>query len=304
MNDERIFYIYIYLDPRKPGLFKYGSYEFKYEPFYVGKGNGKRCDIINNRTCYFKNKINRIKESGLEPLVIKLKEDLGEEQSFVLEFKLIKLIGRRDLGKGPLVNFTNGGEGTSGRVCTEETRELMKKNHVDVKGEKHPMFGVHRYGSDSPMFGKKHSEETKRRQSEKMKGENNPMFGKYHSKETKKLMRENHVDFKGENGPFYGKHHSRETKKLIREKKKGIYPSEETKRKQSEKKKGKYLGEDNPNSTLTKKKIIKIWKYLNEGVLTQREIAKKFNVCKSIISMIKTGKRWSHIKMDNLEMIK
>lgn len=31
------YYIYIYLDPRKNGSFKYGSHEFKCEPFYVGK---------------------------------------------------------------------------------------------------------------------------------------------------------------------------------------------------------------------------------------------------------------------------
>jgi hypothetical protein len=36
------FYIYIYLDPRKPGKYVYGMYVFDYEPFYVGKGKDKQ----------------------------------------------------------------------------------------------------------------------------------------------------------------------------------------------------------------------------------------------------------------------
>ena len=36
---EKKYYVYIYIDPRKPGKFKYGEYEFDYEPFYIGKGS-------------------------------------------------------------------------------------------------------------------------------------------------------------------------------------------------------------------------------------------------------------------------
>jgi len=36
------FYVYIYLDPQKPGNFSYGPYHFDFEPFYVGKGFGDR----------------------------------------------------------------------------------------------------------------------------------------------------------------------------------------------------------------------------------------------------------------------
>ncbi len=36
------FYVYIYLDPRKPGNFVYGDFLFKFEPFYDGKGKGDR----------------------------------------------------------------------------------------------------------------------------------------------------------------------------------------------------------------------------------------------------------------------
>lgn len=46
------------------------------------------------------------------------------------------------------------------------------------------------------------SEENKKYFSEKFKGENNPFFGKKHSEETRKKMSENHADFTGENNPL------------------------------------------------------------------------------------------------------
>jgi len=125
------FYIYVYLDTRKPGKFIYGDYCFLYEPFYVGKGKGKRLMIISNRSYYFKNKINKIKVSGLELLVLKLKENLNEEESFILESELIKLIGRKDLNEGSLINFTDGGEGASGCIPSEETRKLMSEKRKE-----------------------------------------------------------------------------------------------------------------------------------------------------------------------------
>lgn len=58
-----------------------------------------------------------------------------------------------------------------------------------------------------------HSEHTRLHQ-KVMKGENNNMYGRHHSEETKKKMSE---ALKGENHPLYGKHRSEETRKKISE---------------------------------------------------------------------------------------
>ena len=78
------FYVYVYLDPRKPGKFKYGKYEFGYEPFYVGKGYNQRFKIhlkeskLNKDPNKLKvNKIRKIrKDTNKDPIIIKYKENL------------------------------------------------------------------------------------------------------------------------------------------------------------------------------------------------------------------------------------
>ena len=75
------------------------------------------------------------------------------------------------------------------------------------------------------------------------------IFGKHHSEETKKKMSETR---KGEKHPFYGKHHSEESRRKMSEVRKGKHHSEETKRKMGEIRKGKKL---KPFSKEHKRKI-------------------------------------------------
>jgi hypothetical protein len=101
------FYVYIYLDPRKPGPYKYGEYEFTHEPFYVGEGKGSRMyDHLKGKSNTYKsNKIQKILSLELQPIILKVFDNLVSKlQSRLVETFLIKIIGRKDLGKGPLLN--------------------------------------------------------------------------------------------------------------------------------------------------------------------------------------------------------
>ncbi len=71
-------------------------------------------------------------------------------------------------------------------------------------------------GHKGYWFGKKRSEETRKKMSEAQKGEKNYFFNKH---------------YKGKNHPRYGKHHSKETKRKISIAHKGKRLSKETRRK-------------------------------------------------------------------------
>jgi hypothetical protein len=202
MKDPKRFYTYAYLREDR-------------SPYYVGKGEGDRA---------YK-KYRNVKPPKDKSRIIFLKQNLTEEEAFKHEIYMIAVFGRKDLGMGILHNRTNGGDGTSGRVVSEETK---RKISIATKGENHP------------LYGKKHSEETKRKQSEIKRGKNHPFYGKKHSEETKRKMSEKQ---KGEKSPNYGKSLSEETKRKIGEASKGRSPSEETRRKISETKRG----ENNPS---------------------------------------------------------
>ena len=70
----------------------------------------------------------------------------------------------------------------------------------------------------SELIFMKHGEHTQLHQ----KGGSNPMYGRHHSEDTRKKMREARKGKRtGEDNPFYGKHHSEETRKKWSEARKG-----------------------------------------------------------------------------------
>lgn len=101
-----------------------------------------------------------------------------------------------------------------GKLSEESKRkisETVKKKYAD--------------GYVNPVKGKKHTEESKRKNSEAHKGEKHPMYGTHRSDETKKKIsdaqkgQKNHMYGKtGEKNPLYGTHISEEQKQILREK--------------------------------------------------------------------------------------
>lgn len=130
MNNK--FYIYAILDPRKRGKFKYGKYEFDYEPFYIGKGSGNRSkqhlqEWSLKVRCFKNHKIKSIIKSGYYPMIVNIYENLLEKVAFKYELNIIEVIGRHNHKTGPLTNVTEGGEGVSGRIITDEFRNKQSK---------------------------------------------------------------------------------------------------------------------------------------------------------------------------------
>lgn len=129
--DNNSFYVYVYTDPRKQGIFNYGKYTFNYEPFYVGKGKNKRyLQHLNEKritNSYKTNKINKIKENGynLQDYIVFVETNIDEKTAFLLETTLIKLIGRKSEKTGCLLNITEGGAG--GKTISSEESSYYSK---------------------------------------------------------------------------------------------------------------------------------------------------------------------------------
>lgn len=131
-----MYYTYIYLNPLIPVKFNSNDLNFEFEPFYVGKGsksrylqhlrNAKKDKLKIGENFYKIGIIRKILNAGLEPIILIDSGFDNESLAFEREKYLIASIGRVDNNTGTLVNFTDGGEGTSGRVWSKETMVKMK----------------------------------------------------------------------------------------------------------------------------------------------------------------------------------
>lgn len=165
------YYVYVYLDPRSPGFYQYGEYDFNYEPFYVGKGRNWRFrnHLLKVKRGKYQNlpkfhTIKQILEAGMEPIIIKYIENLNESESFTIEEDMIQKIGRRDLKRGPLRNLSNGGEGNGNRKFTEEHRKNLSasKKGVVTENLKNHLANLHKkLKGNKHTLGLKFSQDTK-----------------------------------------------------------------------------------------------------------------------------------------------
>ncbi len=160
-----------------------------------------------------------------------------------------------------------GGIGKNGyNICAEGTTHL----HTEQTKRKLSIIKT----------GTHHTDEAKERISKATKGENNPFFGRKHSEEAKTKISISRENYTGINHPWFGQEHSEESKKLMSD---------------SHKNSGRYIGEKNPAAKLNVENVIQIRKLLETG-LSRVIIARIFNVSKSTIDHIKTGRIWSSVK--------
>lgn len=167
-ENKNKFYVYVLLDPRKPGDYTYGVGEgelrLTHEPFYVGKGVGSRWrhhyhdTNKGNYNVVKTNKIQKLKRLGYQPCVCFLITNVPEDLAYDVEGEAILTIGRASAKQGPLLNITDGRgmAGNAGFVMSEEAKQKIREWHVgkvvkestreklrQFAGENHHQFGSH-----------------------------------------------------------------------------------------------------------------------------------------------------------------
>lgn len=119
MDELNVYYVYVLFRP------------WDGTPFYIGKGKGDRWLCHEDFGERHKNKhvaniFKRARRLGLDVPKIKVREGLSEADAFIAEIALISAIGRSDKKRGTLANRTDGGEGSSGLVYSQEHREKIR----------------------------------------------------------------------------------------------------------------------------------------------------------------------------------
>ena len=172
---KTIYYVYAYLRSQDSRTAPAGT------PYYIGYGKGQRA--------YNKHRIPVPKDKSK---IVFLHENLYENQAKGLEIQEIYRYGRKDLGTGILTNLTNGGEGVSGMIHSENTKKIMSEK---------------KSGENNHFYGKTHSENTKKNMSIAKKGKPAPgnHRGKKHSEEAKLKISEYNINRSQEQKQAYAK---------------------------------------------------------------------------------------------------
>lgn len=112
-GNEKIFYVYIHKRNDNGNI------------FYVGKGHGYRSKSKSGRSKHWLNIVNK---HGYT--IEYVKTELTEDESFSLE---IETIAQLRLSGIKLCNLSNGGDGPSGHIMSDEQKRILSKIHTGRK---------------------------------------------------------------------------------------------------------------------------------------------------------------------------
>ena len=144
-------------------------------PYYIGKGKGKRLFYKYGKNC---------KPPKDRSRIIKLKQNLTEEEAFKHEIYMIAVFGKKCDGTGILMNIADGGNAPPTYYGEDSP---SKRPEVRAK------IGA---ANKKSLKGKKIPEEVRQKQSNtwKEKLKNNPRPMSYYTENIKKMAERNRTD--------------------------------------------------------------------------------------------------------------
>jgi hypothetical protein len=169
------------------------------EVFYIGIGSdteGKyiRANKKTGRNPYWHSIVNK---AGYRVEI--LKDGINWEEACEEEKRFIKLYGRRNLNEGNLVNLTDGGDGATGIIVTDDHKQKISES-LKLLLKTIPRSAEHRQKISEGNMGKIHTPEHRKKVGDKRKGKlhneesklkiKNALLGKKHSEEHKQKISE------------------------------------------------------------------------------------------------------------------
>lgn len=115
-------------------------------PFYIGIGKDNNGEYKRANSTYIRNRYwkNIAAKTAYEVEI--MIDDIEWDEACCKEKEFIQLYGRRDLRKGTLINLTDGGEGFSNLIITDEQRKKMSdagKNRKPPSNETRAKLSKH-----------------------------------------------------------------------------------------------------------------------------------------------------------------